>query len=71
MINKKKIAGEKAAEYIKEGMLVGLDTGSTAKYLAAKVGELVKLNDTPFLTGLSPTHLNLSFHTFQIFSALS
>ena len=41
MINKKKIAGEKAAEYIKEGMLVGLGTGSTAKYLVAKVGELV------------------------------
>ena len=41
MINKKKIAGEKAAEYIKEGMLVGLGTGSTAKYMVAKVGELV------------------------------
>ena len=41
-INKKKIAGEKAAEYIKDGMTVGLGTGSTAKYLVEKVGEMVK-----------------------------
>ncbi|MCR5799698.1 MAG: hypothetical protein K6G69_06430 [Lachnospiraceae bacterium] len=38
-INKKKIAGEKAAEFIKDGMTVGLGTGSTAKYLVEKVGE--------------------------------
>ena len=41
-INKKKIAGEKATEYIKDGMTVGLGTGSTAKYLVEKVGEMVK-----------------------------
>ncbi len=41
-MNKKKIAGEKAAEYIKDGMIVGLGTGSTAKYLVDKVGELVR-----------------------------
>lgn len=41
-INKKKIAGEKAAEFIKDGMIVGLGTGSTAKYLVDKVGEMVK-----------------------------
>ena len=41
-INKKKIAGEKAAEFIKDGMTVGLGTGSTAKYLVEKVGEMVK-----------------------------
>lgn len=29
-MNQKKIAGEKAAEYIKDGMVVGLGTGSTA-----------------------------------------
>ncbi|MBO6090073.1 MAG: ribose-5-phosphate isomerase A, partial [Lachnospiraceae bacterium] len=40
--NKKKIAGIKAAEYIKDGMIVGLGTGSTAKYLVERVGELVK-----------------------------
>ena len=41
-MNQKKIAGEKAAEYIQEGMIVGLGTGSTARYLVDKVGELVK-----------------------------
>lgn len=40
--NKKKIVGIKAAEYIKDGMIVGLGTGSTAKYLVERVGELVK-----------------------------
>ncbi len=41
-INQKKIAGEKAAEYIKNGMIVGLGTGSTAKYLIDRVGQLVR-----------------------------
>lgn len=40
--DKKKNAGIKAAEYIKDGMIVGLGTGSTAKYLVERVGELVK-----------------------------
>ncbi|MCH1983887.1 ribose-5-phosphate isomerase RpiA [Ruminococcus sp. OA3] len=41
-MNQKKIAGEKAAEYIKDGMVVGLGTGSTAKFMVDKVGEMVK-----------------------------
>ncbi|MBP3476833.1 MAG: ribose-5-phosphate isomerase RpiA [Lachnospiraceae bacterium] len=41
-MNQKKIAGEKAAEYIKDGMIVGLGTGSTARYLVDKVGEMVR-----------------------------
>lgn len=41
-LKQKKVAGEKAAEYIKDGMIVGLGTGSTAKYLVDKVGERVK-----------------------------
>ena len=40
--DKKKNAGIKATEYIKDGMIVGLGTGSTAKYLVERVGELVK-----------------------------
>ena len=32
----------KAAEYIKDGMVVGLGTGSTAKFMVDKVGEMVK-----------------------------
>jgi ribose 5-phosphate isomerase A len=29
-MKQKKLAGEKAAEYIKDGMILGLGTGSTA-----------------------------------------
>ncbi len=38
----KKIAGEKAAERVKDGMVVGLGTGSTVKYTIMKIGEMVK-----------------------------
>ena len=38
----KKMAGEKAAEYVKDGMVVGLGTGSTVKYTILKIGEMVK-----------------------------
>jgi ribose 5-phosphate isomerase A len=38
----KRMAGEKAVEYIKDGMVVGLGTGSTVKYTILKLGELVK-----------------------------
>lgn len=38
----KKLTGEKAAEYIKDGMTIGLGTGSTAYYAIKKVGELVR-----------------------------
>lgn len=41
MINPKQVAGEKATEYIKSGMLVGLGTGSTAYWATKKIGELV------------------------------
>lgn len=37
----KQHAGEKAAEFIKDGMVIGLGTGSTAYYLIKKVGEMV------------------------------
>ncbi|MFC0875059.1 ribose-5-phosphate isomerase RpiA [Saccharicrinis sp. FJH2] len=37
----KKIAGEKAAEYIKDDMILGMGTGSTAYYMIQRVGELV------------------------------
>lgn len=38
----KKIAGEKAAEYVKDGMTIGLGTGSTVYYTINKIGEMVK-----------------------------
>ncbi len=41
-LNAKKIAGEKAVEYVKDGMTIGLGTGSTAHWAIVKLGELVK-----------------------------
>lgn len=38
----KKMAGEKAAEYVKDGMVVGLGTGSTAYHMVNAIGERVK-----------------------------
>jgi len=38
----KKLTGEKAAEYIEDGMTIGLGTGSTAYYSIKKVGEMVR-----------------------------
>ena len=37
----KKIVGEKAAEFVKDGMVVGLGTGSTVFYTIQKLGQLV------------------------------
>lgn len=38
----KKLAAEKAVEFVKDGMTVGLGTGSTVFYAINKLGELVK-----------------------------
>lgn len=38
----KKVAGEKAAELIRPGMVVGLGTGSTAYWAIQKIGAMVK-----------------------------
>jgi ribose 5-phosphate isomerase A len=42
MVDMKKLAGEKAAEYVKDGMVLGLGTGSTAYHMVNAVGELVR-----------------------------
>jgi len=42
MINPKKLVGEKAAEYVKNGMKVGLGTGSTASFAIEAIGSMVK-----------------------------
>ncbi|WP_026184062.1 hypothetical protein [Desulfitobacterium hafniense] len=41
-IKEKQRAGEKAAEYVRDGMIVGLGTGSTVFYAIRKIAELVK-----------------------------
>ena len=38
----KRLAAEKAVEYIEDGMIIGLGTGSTVKYSLKKIGELVR-----------------------------
>ncbi len=38
----KKLAGDKAAEYVKDGMILGLGTGSTAYHAVNAIGRMVK-----------------------------
>ncbi|WP_314831513.1 ribose-5-phosphate isomerase RpiA [uncultured Streptococcus sp.] len=42
MENLKKLAGIKAAEFVQNGMIVGLGTGSTAYYFVEEIGRRVK-----------------------------
>jgi ribose 5-phosphate isomerase A len=55
----KKLAAEKAVEYIEDGMVVGLGTGSTVEYALKKLGELVK-------NGLRITGIPTSMHTRKV-----
>lgn len=41
-MNEKKEVGEKAVDYVKEGMVVGLGTGTTVFYTILKLGKLVE-----------------------------
>lgn len=41
-MNLKKMVGYKAAEFVKDGMVVGLGTGSTAYYMVEAIGKRVK-----------------------------
>ena len=41
-MNAKKLAADKAVEYIKDGMTVGLGTGTTAFFAIQKIGEMVQ-----------------------------
>ncbi|OES46403.1 ribose-5-phosphate isomerase RpiA [Domibacillus iocasae] len=59
MKNEKQVAGEKAAEFVKDGMVVGLGTGSTVLYTIKKIGERVK-------DGLSITAVATSIQTEQL-----
>lgn len=40
-MNQKQMVGEKAAEFVEDGMIVGLGTGSTAYYFVEAVGRMV------------------------------
>ncbi|EPX8801292.1 ribose-5-phosphate isomerase RpiA [Listeria monocytogenes] len=50
-MNQKKLAGEKACEWIEEGMIVGLGTGSTVYYTIEKLGQMV--NNGLHITGVA------------------
>jgi len=55
----KKIASEKSVDHIKDGMIVGLGTGSTVEYALHKIGSLVK-------DGLEIYGIPTSLHTRRI-----
>ncbi|EAC5507358.1 ribose-5-phosphate isomerase RpiA [Listeria monocytogenes] len=50
-MNQKKLAGEKACEWIEDGMVVGLGTGSTVYYTIEKLGQMV--NNGLYITGVA------------------
>ncbi|MFJ5763458.1 hypothetical protein ACIQAA_30985 [Neobacillus sp. NPDC093182] len=41
-MNEKKEVGEKAVDFVKERMVVGLGTGTTVHYTISKLGKLVQ-----------------------------
>ncbi|RFU71401.1 ribose-5-phosphate isomerase RpiA [Peribacillus saganii] len=55
----KQIVGEKAAQFVKDGMVIGLGTGSTVFYTIQKLGLLVK-------QGLSIKGIPTSFQTERL-----
>ena len=58
-MNAKKLAADKAVEYITDGMTVGLGTGTTAFFAIQKIGELVQqgLNVQAVASSLASTEL--------------
>ncbi|KAJ6353900.1 hypothetical protein OIU76_002840 [Salix suchowensis] len=48
----KKLAADKAVEYVKSGMVLGLGTGSTAAFVVAKLGELLKTGELTDIIGV-------------------
>jgi ribose 5-phosphate isomerase A len=58
-LNEKKEVGEKAADYVKDGMVIGLGTGSTVYYTITKLGKLVQ-------QGLSIKGIPTSFQTEKL-----
>ena len=55
----KKLAGEKSVEFIEDGMILGLGTGSTVEYMLKKLGEEVK-------KGLKVKGIPTSMHTKKV-----
>ena len=47
MVNLKEQVGIKAAEFVTDGMIVGLGTGSTVYYFVAELGRRIKEEGLP------------------------
>jgi len=62
-MNEKQLAAEKSIEFIKDGMIVGLGTGSTVFFLVNKLAELVK-------QGLNITCVSTSNQTSELAKSL-
>ena len=62
-MNEKQLAGEKAAEFVQDGMIVGLGTGSTVYYTIQKIGAMVK-------QGLKINGVSTSTHTAELATSL-
>ncbi|CAN0920450.1 Probable ribose-5-phosphate isomerase 3, chloroplastic [Linum grandiflorum] len=48
----KKLAADKAVDYVKSGMVLGLGTGSTAAFVVSKLGELLKSGQLKDIVGI-------------------
>ncbi|KAL0429502.1 UNVERIFIED_CONTAM: putative ribose-5-phosphate isomerase 3, chloroplastic [Sesamum radiatum] len=48
----KKLAADKAVEYVKSGMVLGLGTGSTAAFVVDKIGALIKSGELTDIVGV-------------------
>ena len=59
MVNLKELVGIKAAEFVTDGMIVGLGTGSTAYYFVAELGRRIKEE------GLQITAVTTSSMTYE------
>jgi len=62
-MNEKQLAAEKSIEYIKNGMILGLGTGTTVFFLVNKIAELVK-------QGLNITCVSTSNQTSELAKSL-
>ena len=62
-MNEKQLAAEKSIEFIKDGMIVGLGTGSTVFFLVNKLAESVK-------QGLNITCVSTSNQTSELAKSL-
>lgn len=62
-MNEKQLAAEKAIEFVEDGMILGLGSGSTVKFFLKKLGEKVKdgLKITGVSTSNSTTSLAISY----------